>query len=151
MSEPAPAGDWLPYLAACAGAKPPMRVPKWLVRLLAGEVAIKLRYADFTTLSRSRRLPQPANSAVEIARAAEGLLDALGTRQQAVRLIGIRAEQLVSEGSGYQLSFDRSDGNWRQAEETMDQIRARFPAGAVRPASLLPPGSDRAAPPGGGG
>lgn len=109
-------------------------------------VALKLRYADFTTISRSRRLPQPSNSAVEIARAAEGLLDALGARQQAVRLIGIRAEQLVPEGAGYQLTFDRSDGNWRQAEETMDKIRARFPAGAVRPASLLPPGSDRAAP-----
>ena len=37
--EPAPASEWLPYLAACAGAKPPMRVPKWLARLLAGEVA----------------------------------------------------------------------------------------------------------------
>jgi nucleoside-diphosphate-sugar epimerase len=40
--EPAPAGDWLPYLAACAGAKPPMRVPKWLARLLAGEVAVTM-------------------------------------------------------------------------------------------------------------
>jgi nucleoside-diphosphate-sugar epimerase len=35
--EPAPASEWLPYLAACAGAKPPLRVPKWLARLLAGE------------------------------------------------------------------------------------------------------------------
>jgi nucleoside-diphosphate-sugar epimerase len=40
--EPAPAGEWLPYLAACAGAKPPMRVPKWLARLLAGEVAVTM-------------------------------------------------------------------------------------------------------------
>jgi nucleoside-diphosphate-sugar epimerase len=38
--EPAPASEWLPYLAACAGAKPPMRVPKWLARLLAGQVAV---------------------------------------------------------------------------------------------------------------
>ena len=40
--EPAPAREWLPYLAACAGAKPPMRVPKWLARLLAGEVAVTI-------------------------------------------------------------------------------------------------------------
>jgi nucleoside-diphosphate-sugar epimerase len=40
--EPAPAGEWLPYLAACAGAKPPMRVPKWLARLLAGEMAVTM-------------------------------------------------------------------------------------------------------------
>ena len=38
--EPAPASEWLPYLAACAGAKRPMRVPVWLARLLAGEVAV---------------------------------------------------------------------------------------------------------------
>jgi nucleoside-diphosphate-sugar epimerase len=40
--EPAPAREWLPYLAACAGAKPPMRVPRWLARLLAGDVAVAM-------------------------------------------------------------------------------------------------------------
>ncbi|MGH3180751.1 MAG: NAD-dependent epimerase/dehydratase family protein [Streptosporangiaceae bacterium] len=40
--EPAPASEWLPYLAACAGAKRPMRVPKWLARPLAGEVAVTM-------------------------------------------------------------------------------------------------------------
>jgi nucleoside-diphosphate-sugar epimerase len=40
--EPAPASEWLPYLAACAGAKPPMRVFKWLARMLAGEVAVTM-------------------------------------------------------------------------------------------------------------
>ena len=38
--EPAPAKEWLPHLAACAGARPPLRVPRWLARLLAGEVAV---------------------------------------------------------------------------------------------------------------
>jgi nucleoside-diphosphate-sugar epimerase len=38
--EPAPAREWLPYLAACAGAKRPMRIPKWLARILAGEPAV---------------------------------------------------------------------------------------------------------------
>ena len=38
--EPAPASEWLPYLAECAGAKRPMRVPAWLARLLAGQVAV---------------------------------------------------------------------------------------------------------------
>jgi len=38
--EPAPASEWLPYLAAAAGAKKPMRVPVWLARLIAGEVAV---------------------------------------------------------------------------------------------------------------
>jgi nucleoside-diphosphate-sugar epimerase len=38
--EPAPACEWLPYLAECAGAKPPRRVPAWLARLLAGEMMV---------------------------------------------------------------------------------------------------------------
>ena len=38
--EPAPVSEWLPYLAECAGAKPPRRVPRWLARLLAGEMAV---------------------------------------------------------------------------------------------------------------
>jgi nucleoside-diphosphate-sugar epimerase len=40
--DPAPASDWLPYLAACAGAKRPMRVPAWLARPLAGQVAVSM-------------------------------------------------------------------------------------------------------------
>jgi len=40
--EPAPAGQWLPYLAACVGAKPPMRLPKWLARMLAGDLAVTM-------------------------------------------------------------------------------------------------------------
>lgn len=40
--EPAPASEWLPYMAACAGAKRPMRVPKWLARLLAGDVVVTM-------------------------------------------------------------------------------------------------------------
>ena len=40
--EPAPASEWLPHLAACTGAKRPMRVPKWLARLLAGDVAVTM-------------------------------------------------------------------------------------------------------------
>jgi 2-alkyl-3-oxoalkanoate reductase len=37
--EPAPVREWLPALAAALGAKPPLRVPRWLGRLLAGEAA----------------------------------------------------------------------------------------------------------------
>jgi nucleoside-diphosphate-sugar epimerase len=40
--EPAPASEWLPYLAECAGAKPPRRVPAWLARLLAGDLAVTM-------------------------------------------------------------------------------------------------------------
>lgn len=39
-SEPAPVAEWLPYLSKVAGAKPPLRVPAWLARLLAGEFVV---------------------------------------------------------------------------------------------------------------
>ncbi|MEV0716519.1 NAD(P)-dependent oxidoreductase [Asanoa sp. NPDC050611] len=38
--EPAPVSEWLPYLAEVAGAKPPMRLPVWLGRMLAGEFIV---------------------------------------------------------------------------------------------------------------
>jgi 2-alkyl-3-oxoalkanoate reductase len=41
-SDPAPVAEWLPYLAKVAGAKPPLRVPAWLVRLLAGGFVVAL-------------------------------------------------------------------------------------------------------------
>ncbi len=40
--DPAPASAWLPHLAACAGGKPPLRVPVWLARLLAGDVVVTM-------------------------------------------------------------------------------------------------------------
>jgi nucleoside-diphosphate-sugar epimerase len=40
--EPAPASEWLPYLAECAGAKRPMRIPAWVARLLAGDAAVMM-------------------------------------------------------------------------------------------------------------
>jgi 2-alkyl-3-oxoalkanoate reductase len=39
--EPAPVSEWLPYLASCLGAKPPMRAPAWLGRLLGGEMIVE--------------------------------------------------------------------------------------------------------------
>jgi 2-alkyl-3-oxoalkanoate reductase len=39
--EPAPVAQWLPHLAAAVGAKPPLRVPAWLGRLMAGEAIVR--------------------------------------------------------------------------------------------------------------
>ena len=56
--EPAPASQWLPYLAECAGAKPPRRLPKWLAGLLAGEmvVAMMTRGRGFSNAKAKREL-----------------------------------------------------------------------------------------------
>jgi nucleoside-diphosphate-sugar epimerase len=38
--EPAPVAEWLPAAASAVGAKPPRHVPRWLGRLVAGEVGV---------------------------------------------------------------------------------------------------------------
>jgi nucleoside-diphosphate-sugar epimerase len=40
--DPAPVREWLPYLSRCMGAKPPMHVPAWLGRILAGPVVVTM-------------------------------------------------------------------------------------------------------------
>jgi nucleoside-diphosphate-sugar epimerase len=40
--EPAPVIEWLPFMAAAIGAKPPHRVPTWLARIAGGEVAVSM-------------------------------------------------------------------------------------------------------------
>jgi nucleoside-diphosphate-sugar epimerase len=56
--EPAQVSEWLPYLAACVGAKRPLRIPKWLVRPLAGEmgVAIMTEGRPFSNAKAKREL-----------------------------------------------------------------------------------------------
>src|SRR5262245_2273848 len=40
--EPAPVREWLPTLAAMAGAKPPFRIPAWIARLMAGDHMVSM-------------------------------------------------------------------------------------------------------------
>ncbi|WP_373462246.1 DNA polymerase IV [Arthrobacter agilis] len=106
----------------------------------AGGVALKLRYADFSTLTRSRKLDEPVDSANALYGAATALLAALGERPQAVRLIGLRAESLEPAGDGStQLTIDRRDDNWRIAERALDDVNRKFGDAGVVPAGLLRP------------
>jgi DNA polymerase-4 len=110
----------------------------------AGGISLKLRYADFSTLTRSKKLAEPVDSAYAIYGAATSLLAALGERPMAVRLIGLRAEHLGSGGTGaQQLTIDRQDDNWRTAELALDEVNRKFGAAGVRPAGLLGPPAPR--------
>ena len=63
--------------------------------LAGGVVAIKLRYSDFSTLTRQMTLPLPSDDAVEIYRAALILLERTWEAGRPVRLLGVGAHQLV--------------------------------------------------------
>ena len=71
--------------------------------LHAGEVAIKLRYASFETLTRQTRLTLPTASGDQIALAAALLMRRHWDRTRAVRLIGVRAARLMSDSRPVQL------------------------------------------------
>ncbi|MBC6447674.1 DNA polymerase IV [Actinokineospora xionganensis] len=105
-------------------------------------VSIKVRYADFTTITRSRTLPVPTDVTREVYQTACKLLDEQ-VPPGAVRLIGVRMEQL-GQGEGGQLLLDTPEQGWREAEQAADKARSKFGTAAVRPAALLGARPERA-------
>ncbi|SDO85671.1 DNA polymerase-4 [Pedococcus dokdonensis] len=110
-------------------------------RMMGRTVTIRVRFSDFTTITRSRTLRDPTDVSREIFDTAKSLYDALGLQRARIRLVGVRMEGLVeSEGAPIQGTLDEPDHGWREADRAVDRASARFGAGSVRPASLI---SDR--------
>ncbi|MGH3751261.1 MAG: DNA polymerase IV [Pseudonocardiaceae bacterium] len=105
-------------------------------------ITLKIRYPDFTTVTRSWTLAAPTDSAREVFRAATDLLDAHLPYGAMVRLLGVRVEQLAGgSAAAEQLTLDGGAANWTDAERAADVARSKFGSAAVRPATLLdPPG-----------
>ncbi|QAY61474.1 DNA polymerase IV [Microbacterium protaetiae] len=116
-------------LADRVGAR--LREAGWEART----VSIKVRFADFTTLTRAQTLPEPTAVGQRIGAAALELFDQL-ERPLPIRLIGVRTEKLRAGGSGALALWD-DDAEWRQVEGALDDATARFGAGAVTRAALL--------------
>jgi DNA polymerase-4 len=109
--------------------------------MVARTIALKLRFADFSTITRSRTVQTPVDSAQLIYGVALQLLGSVD-RPMTVRLVGVRAEQLEDAATtSLQLSIDRRDDNWRAAERALDQVARKFGNKSVLPARLLDPGS----------
>jgi DNA polymerase-4 len=108
--------------------------------MVARTISLKLRYTDFSTITRSRTVHAPVDSAQLIYAVAVQLLESLGPRAMPVRLVGVRAEQLDDAAqTSLQLSFDRRDDNWRAAEQALDRVAEKFGSKSVLPARLLDP------------
>lgn len=106
--------------------------------LVARTVAIKVRFSDFRTITRSRTLAEPTNVGRRLFEEAWDVFGALrlDVRQTPLRLIGVRAEQLLDAG-GDALALWDPDEEWRETERTLDAVSARFGRGAIGPASLV--------------
>lgn len=103
--------------------------------VVTGTIALKLRYGDFTTISRSRKLAEPTDLGRAIYSEVRSCLEAVG-QHPPVRLIGVRAEQLDADG-GQQMALWETHEGWREAERTIDGVAEKFGRGALGPASLL--------------
>jgi DNA polymerase-4 len=100
-------------------------------------IAIKVRMADFRTVSRSRTMPTATDVAREIFETSWALFEALGTGEQ-IRLIGVRVEGLAAAATASrQLTLGEPERGWREAEAAADAVAARFGRSVVGPASLL--------------
>lgn len=111
-------------------------------------IAVKIRYPDFTTITRSRTMADPTDSVHGVFAVAADLLDGNLPLGATVRLLGVRVEQLVRGPLTEQLTLLDGGGsrpgtgngtraNWSGAEHAADAARSRFGGGAVRLATLL--------------
>ncbi|MEU6196937.1 ImpB/MucB/SamB family protein [Streptomyces sp. NPDC047061] len=106
-------------------------------RRVAGRLTLTVRYADRSSSTRTRALPEPTDHSPALAAAALGLLTSLGLQRARVRAFVIRADALLpADGAYRQLSLDPGDARARAAEVAADRARRRFGPEAVRPASL---------------
>ena len=98
-------------------------------------VTLKLRFADFSTLTR-RHTGDPTQDGLAIYHRARALLDRIPLRQP-VRLIGLSVSGLGPAAAG-QLSLLEPDRQRRERlARAMDRVTARFGEDSLRPASVI--------------
>ncbi len=101
-------------------------------------VTLRIRFADFTTLTRSRTRGEATDVTQEVYRTASELYAALGLQRARIRLVGVRVEGLAPRETTYrQLVLGARDRGWSEADRAVDRAGLRFGAGAVTPASLV--------------
>lgn len=100
-------------------------------------ISIKVRFADFSTISRSKTLPLPIDSTHEIYEVAKSLFISLNLDRARLRLVGVSLDNL-SEGAPEQLILGAREKGWREADNAIDQAKLRFGGESVRPGRLIP-------------
>jgi DNA polymerase-4 len=112
---------------------------------VARTVQLKLRYRDFTTITRAHTLPDPTDLGATIAQAALELLDAVDLGD-GIRLLGVTGLQIDDPDAVQgQLPFGTGVDTARDdaLERTLDAVRARFGADAVGRAAFTRDGRVR--------
>jgi DNA polymerase-4 len=106
-------------------------------QLHGATVKLKLRWADFTTLTRQVTLPQPTQHDSAIYEAARGLLHKVWVAGGAVRLIGVGVSGFEDMPVQRSLWDDASDAQQTKLESALDDLRDRFGNGVIKRGSEL--------------
>ena len=134
MTSTTPPSSTATCSSSATAPRPGSAPPAWSGRT----ITIKVRFADFTTITRSRTLRDPTDVSREVYAVARALFDDLGLQRARFRLVGVRMEGLAdSARAPVQGLLDAPEHGWRDADRAVDRASARFGAGAVRPASLV--------------
>ena len=113
-------------------------------------VSIKIRFADFSTVTRARTLPAPTDAGHEVYETARALYAGLELDRPRIRLVGVRVEGIAPAGdAARQLELGAREHGWRDADRAVDRASRRFGAGTVRPATLVRPAAPTPETPGG--
>jgi DNA polymerase IV len=104
--------------------------------LFAKTITLKVRFADFTTVNRSKTLPLPIDTTHEIYEVAKALYEALSIERARIRLVGVSLENLHSD-THEQLVLGARESSWRELQGGIDAAKARFGRDSVRPGRLI--------------
>jgi DNA polymerase-4 len=113
--------------------------------IAARTVTIKVRFANFTTITRSKTLAEPTDLGARLYAAARDLFNVLPLDRPRIRLLGVAGTGLVAS-SAEQLRIGTRPDPWREASAAMDKVRERFGPDAVDLAAIaetepeVPPG-----------
>jgi DNA polymerase-4 len=106
--------------------------------LRAKTIGLKVRFSDFTNLTRSKTFPLAIHGTHEVYDVARELHRAANIAGSRIRLLGISLENLVDEsGAVSQLELGERDKGWREVQGAIDRAIARFGRGSVTPARLV--------------
>lgn len=104
----------------------------------ARTISIKVRFADFKTITRSKTVPLAISATHEVYEVVKTLFIALKLDRARIRLVGVSLDGLEDGIDGTeQLVLGERENGWRQATAAIDKASARFGQGSVRPARLL--------------
>ena len=108
--------------------------------LFAKTISIKIKFADFSSLTRSKTVPIAIDNTHDTYEVVKALYLALRNDGARIRLVGVSFSQL-QEGAPVQLELGARERGWREADTAIDRAQARFGRGSVRPGRLIRPES----------